>query len=74
MHSYSSKSESSPLAIVWEAMLAALPVVSYDVGDVKEYITHLRSGYIAKLLDRNDLVHGVDLFLNRLYHPLWAKS
>tara|TARA_B100001741_G_C16554025_1_gene601278 strand:- start:2401 stop:3528 length:1128 start_codon:yes stop_codon:yes gene_type:complete len=60
---FTSKSESSPLA-VWEAMLAALPIVSYDVGDVKEYITHLRSGYIAKLLDRNDLVHGVDLFLN----------
>ena len=43
---FTSKSESSPLA-VWEAMLAALPIVSYDVGDVKEYITHLRSGYIA---------------------------
>ena len=60
---FTSKSESSPLA-VWEAMLAAKPIVTYDVGDVKEYITHLKSGYIVDLSAREDLVKGVEFLLS----------
>ena len=59
---FTSSSESSPLA-VWEAMLAACPVVTYDVGDVSEYITHMKSGYIGQVSDRDDLVYGVDFLL-----------
>ena len=60
---FTSKSESSPLAI-WEAMYSECPVVTYEVGDVKEYINHMKSGYVAELFDRDDLINGVIQLLN----------
>ena len=62
---FTSSSESSPLA-VWEAMLSSCPVVTYDVGDVSKYITHLDTGYISELKDVKGLEKGVSLLLDNV--------
>ena len=62
---FTSSSESSPLA-VWEAMLSSCPIVTYDVGDISRYITHLDTGYISELKDVKGLEKGVSLLLDNV--------
>ena len=49
---------------VLEAMACGTPVVSFDVGGVKEAVVHNKNGYIAKYKDCNDLTSGVDYILS----------
>ncbi|NTW45583.1 MAG: glycosyltransferase [Candidatus Moranbacteria bacterium] len=49
--------------VVLEAMACALPVVSFHVGGVPEEIDHMNSGYLAKYLDFDDFMRGINLFL-----------
>lgn len=60
---FSSLAETFPL-VVLEAMSAGLPIVSFDVGGVKEAVIHKKSGYISKYKDVNDLVKGVEYILS----------
>ena len=46
--------------VVLEAMACGVPVVSFDVGGVKEAVLHKENGYIAKYKDTKDLVRGIN--------------
>ena len=60
---FTSIAENFPLVIL-EAMSCGLPIVSFDVGGVKEVVSHRENGYIAKYLDVQDLISGTE----------WIKS
>lgn len=49
---------------VLEAMACGTPVVSFDVGGVKEAVVHNKNGYIAKYQDCKDLMNGIDYILS----------
>lgn len=50
--------------VVLEAMACGIPVVSFDVGGVKEAVIHKENGYIAKYRDIKDLIYGVNYILS----------
>lgn len=56
---FSSLAENCPL-VVLEAMSCGLPVVSFDVGGVKELVLHKENGYISKYKDVEDLEKGIN--------------
>jgi len=58
-----SLAENFPLTVL-EAMGCGLPVVSFDVGGVKEAVRHNNCGYLARYKDVNDLVQGIEYILN----------
>lgn len=59
---FTSLAENFPLVIL-EAMSCGLPIISFDVGGVKEAVIHKENGYIAKYKDSSDLKRGVDWLL-----------
>lgn len=60
---FPSPAENFPLTVL-EAMSCGLPVVSFDIGGVKEALTHMRNGYVAKYSDSEDLTKGVKSMLS----------
>ena len=54
----SSNSEASPIA-VWEALSMALPVVSTDVGDVKELVEGHNAGFVHGHDALDDIVNSI---------------
>jgi glycosyltransferase involved in cell wall biosynthesis len=50
--------------VVAEALACRLPVVTFDTGGVPEIVEHMKSGYVAKYKDSDDLLNGVNMFLN----------
>ena len=59
--------ENFPLVIL-EAQACGLPVVSFDVGGVKEAVVHKKTGYIAKYMDIHDLVAGLEYIIGLSGH------
>ena len=55
---YTSRTEASPTA-VWEAMASGLPIVTTDVGSVRQYVREGFVGYVCKLDDVDDLSNSV---------------
>lgn len=49
--------------VILEAMACGTPIVSFDVGGVKEAVIHEKNGYIAKYKDADDLINGVEYVL-----------
>ncbi len=60
--------------VVLEAMSCGVPVVSFDVGGVKEAVIHKKNGYIAKYRDIKDLIRGVNYISNLNKEELEAMS
>jgi glycosyltransferase involved in cell wall biosynthesis len=59
---FSSNSESGPMA-VWEAMSMGKPVVTTDVGSVREYIEDGESGFIVPVKAPIELARRVEFLL-----------
>jgi glycosyltransferase involved in cell wall biosynthesis len=59
---FPSLAENFPLVIL-EAMSCGLPVISFDVGGVKEVVEHMENGYIARYGDYEDLKRGFIMML-----------
>lgn len=59
---FTSLADNCPL-VPLEALSSGLPVVSFDVGGVKEEIMHKKNGYIAKYKDAKDLINGISFIL-----------
>jgi glycosyltransferase involved in cell wall biosynthesis len=47
-----------------ESMSCGCPVVSFETGGVTEIVEHLKTGFVAKYKDADDLIRGVELLLN----------
>ncbi len=56
---FTSIAENFPLVIL-EAMSCGLPIVSFDVGGVREAVTHGENGYIAGYKDEAGLAEGLE--------------
>lgn len=59
---FTSIAENFPLVIL-EAMSCGLPIVSFDVGGVKEVLVHKENGYISNYKDTESLVEGMEYIL-----------
>lgn len=47
-----------------EAISCGVPVVSFNVGGLKDIVVHKKNGYLAKSFDINDLTKGMEYILN----------
>jgi glycosyltransferase involved in cell wall biosynthesis len=59
---FTSIAENFPLVIL-EAMSCGLPIVSFDVGGVKEAVTHQENGYVAGYKDEEGIANGIEWVL-----------
>lgn len=60
---FTSLAENCPI-VVLEALSAGIPILSFDVGGVKEIVEHKKNGYIVKYKDKKDLIKGFEWVLN----------
>lgn len=60
---FTSIAENFPLVIL-EAMSCGLPIVSFDVGGVKEVVTHKENGYISAYKNTQSLIEGMEYVLS----------
>ena len=61
---FTSKSESSPISI-WEAMMSGLPIATYKVGDVEEYIVDGVNGFTADVFDWKKLSLSISTMIDK---------
>lgn len=47
-----------------EALSCGIPVVSFNIGGLKDIVIHKKNGYLAKSFDSNDLAKGIEYILN----------
>lgn len=55
--------DSGPLMIN-QSIMTGTPVVSFPIGVSKDLVHTMKTGYLAKLQDANDLAKGIDLILS----------
>ena len=60
---FTSISEASPTAI-WEALAVGVPVVTTDVGSVRQFIQDGVSGFIVPVADTDSIVSRIEVLLN----------
>lgn len=60
---FTSLAENFPIVIL-EAMSCGMPILSFDIGGVKEVIIHKNNGYVVKYKDEDDLLSGLDYLLS----------
>ena len=60
---FPSLAENFPLAVL-ESMAAGTPVLSFNVGGIKEVMVHKENGYLAEEKNVADLLSGLDYLLN----------
>ena len=60
---YPSEADNCPL-VVLEALACGTPVITFRTGCIPELVEHLKTGYIAEYKNLNDLIKGINLFLN----------
>ncbi|PCH91978.1 hypothetical protein COB80_00950 [Candidatus Kaiserbacteria bacterium] len=70
---FTSIAENFPLVIL-EAMSCGLPIVSFDVGGVKEVVTHLENGYIARYKNVDELQQGLEWALSLTHNEKEALA
>jgi len=51
--------------LIFESMASGTPVVAFNTTGPKGIIKHKKDGYLAKLLDLNDLVNGINWVLEK---------
>jgi glycosyltransferase involved in cell wall biosynthesis len=49
---------------IMEAMACGVPCVGFNIGGIPEMIGHLKSGYVAKAADADDLARGIKWVLD----------
>lgn len=52
-----------------ESLACGTPCVAFETGGISDLIQHQRNGYLAKLRDTNDLVHGIQWTLGQSFAP-----
>lgn len=60
---FTSIAENFPLVIL-EAMSCGLPIAAFDVGGVKEVLTHRETGYVASYKNAQELEQGIRWILS----------
>jgi glycosyltransferase involved in cell wall biosynthesis len=72
---FTSIAENFPLVIL-EALSCGLPIVTFDVGGVKEAVSHLENGFLCPYTDTSALLEGLKwaLNLNNEEHEVIAKQ
>ncbi|GHT90444.1 hypothetical protein FACS1894122_00700 [Alphaproteobacteria bacterium] len=58
--------------VTLESMSCSTPIISFNTGGIPEQISHMNTGYIAKQFDVDDLLNGVNTFMND--DELWKKA
>jgi glycosyltransferase involved in cell wall biosynthesis len=61
VYAFPSKEDNSPLTVS-EAMACGTPVISFNVGNIPELISHRDNGYIARNFDVADFAEGLSWF------------
>ncbi|KKS06203.1 MAG: hypothetical protein A2418_00620 [Candidatus Brennerbacteria bacterium RIFOXYC1_FULL_41_11] len=60
---FPSLADNFPLTVL-ESMACGLPVVGFDTGGVTEEVEHLKTGYVAKYKNIDDLRSGIEYILH----------
>jgi len=60
---FTSLAENCPLVVI-EALSSGIPILSFDVGGVREIVEHKKNGYIVKYKNKKDLKRGFEWILN----------
>lgn len=59
---------------VLEAQACGTPVVAFDVGGLRDAISHLNTGYLAEPFNLEDLAQGVGLMASEAQHSSISKA
>ncbi len=67
------RAESLPQFVI-ETLLCKNPVVAFDIGGMKEIITHKSNGFLAKAYDTKNFAKGIEYCLSKITQKKLSKS